>query len=198
MCAGYFCPTARSGLDCSERSERRPVTIPALARRTTVPTHGCLPWSSFRPCPKRSRNVCPYVRVLCVCVPPVCGPGPGLRRPPARRTAPRFPNRARARIRHPLRNCDRFLRSRFRGLFLSSGVSRGLLACCIPLRAPCATTNVTHYYSSSHSFERCSGGATRNRVSVLYAVADRPVPAVCALSMCTVQTETDRALNGNG
>ena len=38
MSAGYFCPTARSGLDCSERSERRPVTIPALAIRTTVPT----------------------------------------------------------------------------------------------------------------------------------------------------------------
>ena len=30
MSAGYFCPTARSGLDCSERSERRPVTIPAM------------------------------------------------------------------------------------------------------------------------------------------------------------------------
>ena len=68
MSAGYFCPTVRSGLDCSERSERRPVTIPALAIRTTVPTVAL----TFRPCPKRSRNVCPCVRVLCVCVPPVC------------------------------------------------------------------------------------------------------------------------------
>ena len=95
MSAGYFCPIARSGLDCSERSERRPVTIPALAIRTTVPTVAL----TFRPCPKRSRNVCPYgvVCVLCVCVPPVCGPGPGLR-PPVRGTAPRFPNRARARF----------------------------------------------------------------------------------------------------
>ena len=81
MSAGYFCPTVRSGLDCSERSERRPVTIPALAIRTTVPTVAL----TFRPCPKRSRNVCPYVRVVCVCplcaaLAPACGP---------RRVAPR-------------------------------------------------------------------------------------------------------------
>ena len=120
MSAGYFCPTTRWGLDCSERSERRLVTIPALATHTTVPTVAL----TFRPCPKRSRDVCLYVRVLCVfarvrarvrvsvrvracvrmwwlcvcvCVPPVCGPGPGLR-PPVRGTAPRFPNRARARF----------------------------------------------------------------------------------------------------
>ena len=42
MSAGYFWPIARSGLDCFERSERRPVTIPALTIRTTVPTD--LPW----------------------------------------------------------------------------------------------------------------------------------------------------------
>ena len=65
MSAGYFCPTARSGLDCSERSGRRPVAIPALAIRTTVPTVAL----TSRPCPKRSRDVCLYVRVLCVCAP---------------------------------------------------------------------------------------------------------------------------------
>ena len=98
LAAGYFWPTARSGLDCSERPERRPVTIPALAIRTTVPTVAL----TFRPCPKPIARsdpetcVCPYgLRVVCVCVPPVCGPGPGLR-PPVRGTAPRFPNRARA------------------------------------------------------------------------------------------------------
>jgi hypothetical protein len=52
-------------------------------------------------------------------------------------------------------NSDRFSRARF----LSSGVSRGLLACCSSLRtAPratsMATSKVTHYYSSSHSFPR--------------------------------------------
>ena len=46
-------------------SERRPVTIPALAIRTTVPTVAL----SSRSCPKRSRDVCLYVRVLCVCAP---------------------------------------------------------------------------------------------------------------------------------
>ena len=56
---------ARSGLDCSERSERRPVTIPALAIRTTVPTVAL----TSRSCPKRSRDVCLSVRVLCVCAP---------------------------------------------------------------------------------------------------------------------------------
>ena len=80
---------------------------------------------------------------LCVALAPACGP---------RRVAPRpdfLIGRALASL-DALRNSDRFLRSRF----LSSGVSRGLLACCIPLCTPCATTNVTHYYSSSHSFER--------------------------------------------
>ena len=83
--------------------------------------------------------VCP----LCVALAPACGP---------RCVAPRpdfLIGRARARS-LPLRNCDRFPRARF----LSSGVSRGLLACCSPLCAPCATTKVTHYYSSSHSFRR--------------------------------------------
>ena len=37
------------------------------------------------------------------------------------------------------------------------GVSRGLLACCSSLRTPRATSKVTHYYSSSHSFPRPLG-----------------------------------------
>ena len=55
-----------------------------------------------------------------------------------------------ARLASPVRNSDRFPRARF----LSSGVSRGLLACSGSLRTQCATSKVTHYYSSSHSFAR--------------------------------------------
>ena len=98
----------------SERSERRLVTIPALATHTTVPTVAL----TFRPCPKRSRNVCPTARMvcvlcvsvcvcpLCVALAPACGP---------RCVAPRpdfLIGRARARS-LPVRNCDRFPRARF-------------------------------------------------------------------------------------
>ena len=58
------CPPHQSRSE--EHTSELLVTIPALAIRTTVPTVAL----TFRPCPKRSRNVCPYgVRVVCVCAP---------------------------------------------------------------------------------------------------------------------------------
>jgi hypothetical protein len=87
MSAGYFWPIARSGLDCSERSERRPVTFPALAIHTRY--DGTYRGPDVSSLPEAIPKRVPVWYACCVlCVPPVCGPGPGLR-PPVRGTAPR-------------------------------------------------------------------------------------------------------------
>ena len=106
MCAGYFCPTARSGLDCSERSERRPVTIPALASDVS---RRCLePMGAYRGPPfvpaRSDPETCARTYACCVCVCPLCAalaPACG-----PRRVAPRpdfLIGRARSQTSHPYR-----------------------------------------------------------------------------------------------
>ena len=83
--------------------------------------------------------VCP----LCVALAPACGP---------RCVAPRPDFLIGRALASSLRKSDRFPRAiAFFPHRRESGAAR-LVACCSPLRAPCATTKVTHYYSSSHSF----------------------------------------------
>ena len=92
MSAGYFWPIARSGLDCSERSERR-LRRPAVTKSP--------PWQYIRrylPCfrgpdvsslPEAIPKRVPVWYACCVCVCPLCvalAPACG---PPGRCVAPR-------------------------------------------------------------------------------------------------------------